>query len=102
LLAAEQLLIASRKKNKMLFMITDGVFDSNKNDEVIERLSKRGVLTIMTLIMDDREAEYYADRGMEEKSWRHGAEVFGRIKTAKDLLPFAKSVVTGAIKKRGR
>jgi hypothetical protein len=102
LLASEQLLMASRKKNKMLFMITDGAFDSSKNDEVIERISKRGVLTIMTLIMDDREAEYYAERGMDEKSWRHGTEVFGRIKTAKDLLPFAKSVVTGAIKKRGR
>lgn len=102
LLAAEQLLISSRKKNKMLFMITDGAFDSNKNDEVIERISKRGVLTIMTLIMDDREMQYYEDRGMEEKSWRHGTEVYGRIKSAKDLLPFAKSVVTGAIKKRGR
>ena len=102
LLAAEQLLISSRKKNKMLFMITDGAFDNNKNDEVIERISKRGVLTIMTLIMDDREMQYYEDRGMEEKSWRHGTEVYGRIKSAKDLLPFAKSVVTGAIKKRGR
>jgi hypothetical protein len=46
--------------------------------------------------------EYYEDRGTDEKYWRHGAEVFGRIKSAKDLLPFAKSVVTGAIKKRGR
>ena len=102
LLAAEQLLMASRKKNKMLFMITDGAFDANKNDEIIERISKRGILTVMTLIMDDREAEYYENRGMDEKAWRHGTEVYGRIKTARDLLPFAKSVVVGAIKKRGR
>jgi hypothetical protein len=102
LLAAEQLLMASRKKNKMLFMITDGEFDAAKNDEVIERISKRGILTVMTLIMDDRDVEYYKERGSEEKTWRHGAEVFGRIKTAKDLLPFAKSVVMSAIKKRGR
>ena len=102
LLAAEQLLMSSRKKNKMLFMITDGAFDAHKNDEVIQRLSKRGILTVMTLIMDDRDMAYYEDRGMEEKTWRHDAEVYGRIKTAKDLLPFAKSVVTGAIKKRGR
>jgi hypothetical protein len=46
--------------------------------------------------------QYYEERGMEEKSWRHGMEVYGRIKTARDLLPFAKSVVTAAIKKRGR
>jgi len=102
LLAAEQLLLSSRKKNKMLFMITDGAFDSNKNDEVIERISKRGILTVMTLIMDDRDLEYYEARGTDEKSWRHGTEVYGRIKTARDLLPFAKSVVVGAIKKRGR
>lgn len=102
LLAAEQLLMASRKKNKMLFMITDGAFDAQKNDEVIERISKRGILTVMTLIMDDRDMQYYEDRGMEEKNWRHGAEVYGRIKTARDLLPFAKSVVMSAIKKRGR
>jgi hypothetical protein len=102
LLAAEQLLISSRKKNKMLFMITDGAFDERKNDEIIARISKRGILTVMTLIMSDRDMEYYEDRGTDEKTWRHGAEVFGRIKTAKDLLPFAKSVVTGAIKKRGR
>jgi hypothetical protein len=102
LLAAEQLLMSSRKKNKMLFMITDGAFDEHKNDEIIQRISKRGILTVMTLIMSDRDMEYYEDRGMEEKTWRHGTEVYGRIKTAKDLLPFAKSVVTGAIKKRGR
>jgi hypothetical protein len=46
--------------------------------------------------------EFYKERGTDEKTWRHGAEVFGRIKTAKDLLPFAKSVVMSAIKKRGR
>jgi len=102
LLAAEQLLMASRKKNKMLFMITDGAFDERKNDEIIARISKRGILTVMTLIMSDRDMEYYEDRGTDEKTWRHGAEVYGRIKSAKDLLPFAKSVVTGAIKKRGR
>jgi hypothetical protein len=102
LLAAEQLLMSSRKKNKMLFMITDGAFDSNKNDEIIERISKRGILTVMTLIMDDSDMQYYEARGTDEKSWRHGTEVYGRIKTARDLLPFAKSVVMGAIKKRGR
>jgi len=102
LLAAEQLLMSSRKKNKMLFIITDGAFDANKNDEIIERIAKRGVLTAMTLIMDDSTAEWYAGRGSNENEWRHGAEIYGRIKSARDLLPFAKSVVTGAIKKRNR
>jgi hypothetical protein len=100
LIAAEQLLMASRKKNKMLFIITDGVFDHQKNDDIITRISKRGILTVMTLIMGDRDLEYYSKQGQTMKEFSHEAEVFGRIKTARDLVPFAKSVVMAAIKKR--
>lgn len=103
LLAAEQLLLSSRKKNKMLFIVTDGVFNTNKNDELIDRIKRRGILTAMTLIMNDREFKYYSENGeYEESKFRHGAEVFARIGNAKDLLPFAKQVVVGAIKKRSR
>jgi hypothetical protein len=34
--------------------------------------------------------------------FRHGAEIFGTIDNASELAPFARSVVVGAIKKRGR
>ena len=102
LLAAEQLLMSSRKKNKMLFIITDGVFDASKNDEIIERIGKRGILTVMTLIMDPKDADYYTQHGYTEDTFHHKAEIFGRINTAQDLLPFARQVVTGAIKKRSR
>ena len=102
LISAEQLLISSRKKNKMLFIITDGVFDSNKNDEVIKRINNRGILTAMTLICSDRDFEYYNNNGYQEETLRHQAEIFGRISSAKELLPFAKAVVTGAIRKRRR
>jgi hypothetical protein len=101
LIAAEQLLMSSRKKNKMLFIITDGAFNADKNDEVIERISRRGILTAMTLIMKDRDYDYYVNRGGEtEAKFRHKAEVYARISKARDLVPFAKSVVAGAIKKR--
>jgi hypothetical protein len=102
LISAEQLLMSSRKKNKMLFIITDGVFDTNKNDEVISRINKRGILTAVTLICSDRDFAYYNNNGYQEETLRHGAEIFGRISSAKELLPFAKAVVTGAIKKRRR
>ena len=103
LMAAEQLLMSSRRKNKMLFIVTDGQFDAQKNDEIIERIAKRGVLTAMTLIMSDRDMEYYRDsHGMDMAQFRHGTEIFGRISNARDLVPFAKSVVMGAIRKRGR
>jgi hypothetical protein len=102
LLAAEQVLISSRKKNKMLFIVTDGAFGT-KSDEVIERMGKRGILTAMSLIMGDSDMEFYEKRyGYTDDTFRHGAEIYSRIKSARDLLPFAKSVVTGAIKKRGR
>jgi len=104
LLAAEQLLMASRKKNKMLFVVTDGVFNTNKNDELIERITRRGILTSMILIMDDKEWKYYVEEHntLTKEQLRHKAEVFARITDAGDLLPFAKQVVVSAIKKRSR
>ena len=104
LIAAEQLLMASRKKNKMLFIVTDGVFNTNKNDELIERITRRGILTSMILIMDDKEWKYYVEdhNQLTQEQLRHKAEVFARINTAKDLLPFAQQVVVSAIKKRSR
>jgi hypothetical protein len=104
LLAAEQLLMASRKKNKMLFVVTDGVFNTNKNDELIERITRRGILTSMILIMDDKDWQYYVEdhNQLSKEQLRHKAEVFARINTAQDLLPFAKQVVVSAIKKRSR
>ena len=100
LVAAEQLLMSSRKKNKMLFIITDGAFYTDKNDEIIDRISQRGIMTAMTLIMSDRDLEYYTNRGQTIEDFRHGVEVFSRISSARDLVPFAKSVVVGTIKKR--
>jgi hypothetical protein len=94
--------MSSRKKNKMLFIITDGVFNNDKNDEVIKRIGNRGILTAMTLISSDRDMEYYENNGYGKDQLRHEAEIFGRISSAKDLLPFAKSVVVAAIKKRRR
>lgn len=101
LLEAEQLLMSSRKKNKMLFIITDGEFHSNPNDEVIERIAKRGILTSTILIMDEKTFDnHYGDKSIKDIA--HKAEIFGRISHAGELLPFAKAVVTGAIRKRSR
>jgi len=100
LVMAEQLLMSSRKKNKMMFIITDGFFNNEKNDEIIERISKRGILTSVVLIMDSRTYAAYPPRHPEQ--YRHKAEIFGRIGSARDLTVFAKEIVTGAIKKNSR
>ena len=98
LILAEKSLLSSQRKNKMMFIITDGVFRSERNDEVIERVSRRGVLTTMVLIMRDKEYEHISQRN--EYTLDHGAEIFRRVNSGKDLLALAKDVVVGAIKKK--
>ncbi len=100
LLMAEKTLLSSQRKNKMLFMITDGIFSSERNDEVIHRISKRGILTTMVLIMRDRDFDSISER--EQYNLDHGAELFRRVNSAKDLLSLAKDVVVKAIKKKQR
>jgi hypothetical protein len=110
LVLAEKTLMASTKTNKMLFIITDGVFNTQKNDELIARIGKRGILTSLVLIMRDKEYQdaletnkrVVAEGGTPRWELRHGAEVFGQVNTAQDLLIVAKGIVQGAIKKRSR
>jgi hypothetical protein len=106
LLLSEKTFMMSTRPNKMLFLITDGQFDSKQNNPIIERLAKRGVLTVMVLIMDegsynDAVARDKAAQSIRDKNdFSHGAELFARVNGGKDLLQLAKSVVVGAIKKR--
>lgn len=100
LLLAEKTLFTSQRKNKMLFIITDGIFSSERNDDVIARIAKRGILTTMVLIMKDR--DYESISGRDNYNLDHGAELFRRVNTAKDLLVLAKDVVVKAIKKKQR
>jgi hypothetical protein len=110
LVLAEKLLMTSQRSNKMLFVITDGMFNVERNDEVIKRIAKRGVLTSMVLIMSDRDFKNAVKRNEEAKAaghgtaWelRHGAEIFGNIRTGADLVNFARSVVVGSIQKKSR
>lgn len=110
LLLAEKTLLASKASNKMLFIITDGAFNTEKNDDIIKRIAKRGVLTSMVLIMRQQEYqdalkhnESYVSQGYRSRwEFRHGAEIFGVINSAADLISFARNVVLGAVKKKGR
>jgi len=106
LLAAERLLKVSARKSKIMFIITDGDFNNNPNDDVVKRLRSMGVLTVMVLIADDREfernKEYYIQNGKSLDDLYHHCEIFGNVATAGDLVPFARSIVTNTIKKAGR
>lgn len=110
LVLAEKVFMTSQRSNKMLFIITDGIFDTRRNDEVIARLAKRGVLTSLVLIMSDRDFNNSMDRNKQSIAqgngpvWelRHGAEIFGHVTNGADLVNFARAVVVGAIKKKSR
>lgn len=106
LLLSEKTFMMSTRPNKMLFLITDGQFDSKQNNPIIERLAKRGVLTVMVLIMDEQSyldavaRDKVAQTPRDKNDFSHGAELFSRVNGGKDLLQLAKAVVVGAIKKR--
>jgi hypothetical protein len=110
LVLAEKVFMTSQRTNKMLFIITDGIFDVKRNDEVISRIAKRGVLTSLVLIMSDRDFNNAKERNEEARKqgsshvWelRHGAEIFGHVTNGADLVNFARSVVIGSIKKKSR
>jgi hypothetical protein len=107
---AEKTLLSSKASNKMLFIITDGAFNTDKNDDIIKRIAKRGVLTSMVLIMRQQEYDDAVRLNEQRKAngyshhweFRHGAEIFGVINSAADLVSFARTVVLGAVRKRGR
>ena len=104
LIATERLLKTSRRKTKMMFLITDGEFDHNKNDDMIKRMNAMGVITVMILIANPKQLEYLERQYTEEGHGKIGLDMFhsctirGSVTTAADLLPFAKQVVTTTIR----
>lgn len=102
LMEAERLLISSRAKSKIMFLITDGQFSAEGNDDVIKRMANRGVLTAFALIMGENDYSRYKQWGYfsNENEMYHGAEIKARVDSAASLIPMAKSIVIGAIKKR--
>jgi hypothetical protein len=103
LIAAERLLASSKRKTKMMFIITDGQFDTDVNDEIIERLNGKGVITVLVMIATPSEMEYYAKQtnGTLEELY-HKTQIHGIVETAADLIPFTKPIVTNAIRMAGR
>ena len=86
------------------------MFYGDRNDEVIARISKRGVLTSVVLIMNERDYNNAEERNKvaiangNKPDWdfRHNAEIFGRVNNGADLVTFARSVVLGSIIKKSR
>jgi len=102
LISTERLLMSSQHKQKLMFMITDGEF-SEANDKVIERMNARGILTVMVLIAgSDRQIDYVNSSKTRSDSYRHKCSIFGMMRTAEDLIPFARKIVLSMVKGKTR
>jgi hypothetical protein len=103
LIAAERLLASSKRKTKMMFIITDGQFDTEVNDEIIERLNGKDVITVLVMIATPSEMKYYSEQtGEAIDKLYHKTRIHGIVETAADLIPFTKPIVTNAIRMAGR
>jgi hypothetical protein len=98
-------MMTSRRKNKIMFIITDGEFNRNPNDEIIQRMNTQGVTTVLLLISSSNEQQlassasgYY---GTDHDIW-HQTKIHGIVNSAVDILPFAKQIVLDVIKKSSR
>jgi len=110
LVEAERTFHASEKPIKVLFVVTDGEWDSETEcNEVIERLNKLGVLTSIVFMTDyshyshilktSREADgHYARQYLARMN--HGVKVFRAISTPRDILKVADDLVKSTLTRK--
>ena len=91
ILFAKKVLAESDKAIKILFMITDGSWDSKKGESAVVEMKQAGVLTCQALI-----SGYPGDSDSLNDS-RHGFELITSIRSAKDILVLGKELVRLAI-----
>ena len=90
---AKRVLAESDKAIKILFMITDGAWDTQDGEKAINEMRNAGVLTCQAYI-----SQYENEREHLE-AYRHGFELLTQIKTAKDILTLGKELVRIAIQR---
>jgi len=96
--SAERVLLSSKSSKKLMIIITDGEYNSS-SDNIIQRLNSRNVLTVMMLIEGDQETiDSIYGNSERLKRVTHCCKIFGIVKNASDLLPFAKKIVVEMMK----
>ena len=93
ILTAQNIFAKTDKPIRILFMITDGAYDSEKADESITKMREAGVLTCNAII----EERDYPIEAFERN--RHEFELLQQIKTAKDILTLGRQLIRLAIKR---
>lgn len=110
LVEAERILNMSNKPIKVLFVVTDGMWDSTKEcDEVINRLTKSGAITsvvymgdylhLKNMMSEARKGDEYAITLLKEL--RHKASIFKAVAEPKHVLELAVELVKSKVGARG-
>ena len=108
LVEAERILATTDKHIKMLFVVTDGEWDSTGEcDNIIKRLNDKGVLTcvvfmgdydyVSRMILEAKQGDELSKHSLERL--RHGAKVFKAVASPKDVLELAVDIVKSKVGK---
>ena len=93
ILFAKRVLAETDKPIKVLFMITDGAWDTKVGEEAVNEMRNAGVLTCQAYLSQ------YDEQLETIESYRHSFELLTQIKTAKDILVLGKNLVRLAIQR---
>ena len=90
LLYAKRVLAETDKPIKLLFMITDGQWDTEAGEQAVKEMKQAGVLTCQAILTHYNDTEYL-------NSNRHSFEILTQMQSAKDILTLGKELVRLAI-----
>ena len=93
ILYAKRVLADSDKKIKLLFMITDGAWDSEAGERAVTEMKHAGVLTCQALLYEGRTL----DSDYLNTNVRHSFELVTQLHSAKDITTLGKELVRLAI-----
>jgi hypothetical protein len=91
ILTAQNIFANTDKPIRLLFMITDGAWDSDKAEESVRKMREAGVITCNAII------EQYARSAESLERHRHQFELLHQIMSAKDILLLGRQLVRLAI-----
>ena len=98
---AERLFRSSRRKNRLLVMVTDGSWSQEHAcDETMRRIEGLGVLSAVAFL-DTNGGRYKTTPEQDFNNYGHAAQVFGSTKSGAELAAWGKALVTATIKRFG-
>jgi uncharacterized protein with von Willebrand factor type A (vWA) domain len=96
----ERIMGLSTAKTRLVFVLTDGAFGHNENDQIIKKLKDNGVYTSIVFLGHEDYIKRIMNNAEELENMRHGAHDLQIIGNPSDLVKVAKSVVRHNVKGR--